>query len=164
MYVHCNFGDYVSVRFLLSLQACMTRRFFLWAFSMHGSFISFTKPKLKICVLLKTSSEITSLSRVIISCVLIETSSEVTSVLGWQFSWSGLLVLSEILMSKVPVLRVLVLRILVSGELVSRVLVLAVLVPKIPIPKLLLTKVLALGVSVLLSTQKCTCNPFESWK
>ncbi len=80
MYAHCNFGDCVSARYLLSLRACMTRRHFLWAFSIHVSFISFTKPELKTCVLLKTSLEVTSLLGMTVSCVLLRTSSEVTSV------------------------------------------------------------------------------------
>lgn len=82
MYVYCNFDDYISARFLLSLQACTTRRFFSWAFSMHGSFISFIKPELKICIPLKTSSEVILLSGVTISCLLFGTSSEMTSILG----------------------------------------------------------------------------------
>ena len=49
---------------------------------MHGSFISFTKPELKTYVLLKTSSEVTSLLWMTVSIILLGTSSEVTFLSG----------------------------------------------------------------------------------
>ena len=63
---------------------------------MHGSFISFTKPELKICVLLKTSSEVTSLLEVIVSYVLLRTSSKVTSLSGVAVSCILLRTFSEV--------------------------------------------------------------------
>ncbi len=45
---------------------------------MHRSFTSFTKIELKTGILLKTFSEVTSLSGMTVSCVLLRTSSQVT--------------------------------------------------------------------------------------
>lgn len=54
----------------------------IWkSISIHESFISFTKTEIKICVLLKTFSEMTYVMGRTVPCVLIRTFLEVTSLL-----------------------------------------------------------------------------------
>ena len=62
---------------------------------MYRSFISFTKPELKTCVLLKTFSEITLLLEVTVSCVLLGSSSEVTFLLEVTIFLIGIVYFTE---------------------------------------------------------------------
>lgn len=121
---------------------------------MHGFFISFIKLELKTCVLFKTSSKLTFLLKMTVSFVLLKTFSKVRFLLRVTVSLVGVACFARNICIKSTSQKILILRILVLRKFILGVLLI----------KVFLIKVLALGFFVLLSSQKCTRNLFESLK